>query len=143
MEKKIFEYLTKAEFEKAEELLSGLTKAQIKDILRSIACETDSIVVVGFVLYLYERAQDDFWYDCAVSLLLSPFCYIDGAYSLAFRYAGIVLSHERSEENLVQMLFFHEIPEKLLTDEEARKIAEEIIAVNPENEAAKRVLMKR
>ncbi|QSO46734.1 tetratricopeptide repeat protein [Alicyclobacillus mengziensis] len=38
------------------------------------------------------------------------------------------------------LLLFHDIPEKLVTTEEARKIAEEIISVAPDSPTAKSIL---
>lgn len=142
MEQRFLECMKNAEFEEAARLLNKANNVQIKETLLTIAYKSESIVVVGFSSYMFYISNDYFWYDCIISLLLNPLCFLEGAYSLAYHYAKLVLEHERSEENLVQVLFFNGIPEKLLTDADAIKIAKEVIALNPNNEVARSVLIK-
>lgn len=136
MDQHFYSYIAHAEYEKAASLFCQTDRTQIKDALMMIAYETESIAVVGFALYLFGHTGDYFWYDCIISLLLNPLCHIEGAYSLAFRYAKTVLAHERNADNLLQVLFFNSIPEKLLSDADALRIAEEIIALCPDHPTA-------
>lgn len=142
MKQQFLEYLNNAEFAKAETLLGKSIQPKIKDILLTYSCESESIIGFGFALYMFDKTNDYFWCDCIISLLLNPLCFIEGAYQLAYHYAKLMLSHNRSEENLVQILFFNEIPEKLLAKANAIKIAEEVISLNPNNETARNALNK-
>ena len=140
MEQELFNYLQNAEFEKAANFLRQVNNVKIKEMLLTIAYESESIVCIGFSSYMFQISNNYFWYDCIVSLLLNPLCFIEGSYSLAYHYSKETLKHERSEDNLVQMLFFNEIPEKLLADAEALSIAKEVIALNPNNEVAQKYI---
>ena len=140
MEQELFNYLQNAEFEKAANFLRQVNNVKIKEMLLTIAHESESIVCIGFSSYMFQISNNYFWYDCIISLLLNPLCFIEGAYSLAYHYSKEALKHERSEDNLVQMLFFNEIPEKLLADAEALSIAKEVIALNPNNEVAQKYI---
>lgn len=142
MEKRILACLMHAEYEEAAEILKKESKDRIRDILLTIAYESESIAVIGFSAYMFETAHDFFWCECIITLLVNPLCHIEGAYALAFHYAKLLAAHERSEENLELLLFFHCLPEKPLTDSDAVRIAEEIIALHPENKAANEVLLK-
>lgn len=142
MEQQIFQLLVHAEYEQAAALLQGCDSAQIRDILLQIACDKDSMAVIGFAQHLFTVTGDYFWYDCMITLLAGPLCFVEGAYALAYRCARLVLAHERSEENLVQLLFFNDIPERLLPDPAARAIAQEVLSVNPEHPVAARILQR-
>ena len=142
MEQQFLEHLNNAEFAKAETLLNKTNLPQIKDTLLTFSCESESIIGLGFAMYMFNKSDDYFWCDCIIMLLLNPLCFIEGAYQLAYHHAKLMLDHNRSEENLVQILFFNEIPEKLLSKDDAIKIAEEIISLNPKNETARNTLKK-
>lgn len=72
--------------------------------------------------------------------MINPLCFIEGAYSIALFHARELLKMNSSVVNMERILFFHNIPEKLVGHTEARLIANEIISVEPNNAVALEVL---
>lgn len=142
MKNKFISLVEIGEYEKAADLLIGMENAKIRDTLILITLNTESLSVLGFAIYMSNRTQSEFWYDIVIALLLTPLCHLEGAYSFAFFYAKEELRLDRSEENLTQLLFFNEIPEKLLPNTEALEIAKEILSMNPDNTVAKDIIKR-
>ena len=101
-----------------------------------LAYEMASMAVVDFAQFMWRETKEMSWLDVIVELLLNPLCHIEGAYSMAVFYAKELLKRCHTVENLEQMLFFSELPEEVLSEAEARNIARQILAQDPENEKA-------
>ena len=69
-------------------------------------------------------------------MMLNPLCFVEGAYSAALFHARELLAMEKSVENLERVLFFYNIPEKLIEEEEAILISREILKLEPDNKIA-------
>lgn len=65
--------------------------------------------------------------------MLNPLCFVEGAYSVALFHARELLLNTKSIENMERILFFYDIPEKLVDKEEAEIIAKEILKIEPDN----------
>ncbi len=59
-----------------------------------------------------DKTHKEFWNDIMIVLLVHVFNDMEGAYSLAYRYAKKNVTINRSNANLELLLFFFEIPEK-------------------------------
>ena len=113
---------------------------KIRDYLISETFKIESISVLGFALYALGKFQNEFWRDIVIMLLLHPLCYLEGAYSVAFFHVKEEVRLNRNEHTLTSLLFFYDIPEKLLSKNEAIEIAKEIILMNPNNSTALAIL---
>ena len=105
----------------------------------NIAYETESINVYGFIVYMIRSEGNKEWIKLAIDILLNPLCFIEGAYSLALFHVRELLKIDRNVENLERILFFYNIPEKLVDDIEAYQIAEEILAIDADNVVALKI----
>ena len=85
---------------------------------------------------MYKQTGNESWIEWAIDLLLNPLCVIEGAYSVALFHARELLRKHRNVENLERILFFSDIPEKLVSNGEAISIAREILRIDPNNKAA-------
>ena len=72
----------------------------------------------------------------AIDIMLNPLCFIEGAYSVALFHARELLLIEKNLRNLERIIFFYNIPEKLVDEEEAKYISKEISKEQPDNEVA-------
>lgn len=72
--------------------------------------------------------------------MTNPLCHIEGAYSVALFYARELLKVSPSVRNREQLLFFYQIPEKLISKDEAIEISIEILNQEPDNTVAKKVV---
>ena len=108
----------------------------IKDagnMIMNIAYDTENICVYSFVQYMIWKTERIEWMELAIDIMINPFCFLEGAYSVALFYLREVLRIKKNIENLERILFFYHIPEKLVGIEEAKKIAEEILKIEPTN----------
>lgn len=129
-------YLVHGKYEEAEEMCKKMTFDRIKDLLLNVAYETENLYTLSFVQYMAERTKETSWIELAIDLLLNPLCFMEGAYSVALFYTRQLLLINRSIKNLERMLFFSQIPEKLVGSEEAVYISNEILKAEPTNKVA-------
>ena len=127
-------YLTQGDYEKVADILSKYN--DIRDWLMRIAYETESLYIYSFTQYMYKQTGTESCIEWAIDLLLNPLCVIEGAYSVALFHARELLRKHRNVENLERILFFSDIPEKLVSNGEAISIAREILRIDPNNKAA-------
>ena len=128
--------LEQGQYIEVEEICKEMSAFDFRDILMNIAYETESINVYGFIAHMTRKKENIEWLKLAVDILLNPLCFIEGAYSLALFHARELLNIDRNVENLERILFFYNIPEKLVDDAEAYCIAEEILAIETDNKVA-------
>lgn len=75
--------------------------------------------------------------------MLNPLCFIEGAYSIASFHVRELLSIDRNVENLERILFFYNIPERLIDEDEARCLAEELLSMESDNKVAFQIINGR
>ena len=139
---KFFLSVAQGNYEQAESFLKNIPDENLSDAIINFGYETENISVLGFLIYMSDKTHQEFWNDIMIVLLLNVFNDMEGAYSWAYHYAKENLKIERSNSNLEQLLFFFEIPEKLLPEEEAKCIANEILKTDSQNHIANRILKK-
>jgi len=126
-----------------EEICTEMNASKFRDILMNIAYETGGINVYGFIAHMIRKQENVEWLKLAVDIMLNPLCFIEGAYSIALFHARELLSINRNVENLERILFFYNIPERLIDEDEARCIAEEILAIESDNKVAFEIINGR
>lgn len=126
----IIRLINDAEYKTVFDLFSDIDNAEIRGILLEIAYDTESISVLGFVVFALHNTNSEFWSDFAIEILLGVFSYIEGAYSIAYYLSAEALKQNRSKENMERLLFFNKLPEKLLKDDEALKIKNEVLLMD-------------
>lgn len=133
-----------AKYDKAAELFKIVGKEETESILTTLSFEQDDITTYGFAIYMIEKDKGNkvFWLEMAIFLMEGPFCWIEGGYYVALHHMRQLLEEEYSVENLTHLLSFNEIPGKLVSDQEAIKIAKEILLLDPNNEIANEYLKK-
>lgn len=119
-----------------------------KELIFKIGIKTESLSVYTYIWHRIITEKDNQeiidWHETALSVLIHCINFLEGAYSSALYHARKIAELEPDNiENFVQLLFFYDIPEKLLDEKEAKKIAEKIIDVDPNNQVAARVLEEK
>ena len=131
--------LQQGQYTEVEEICKEMNVFDFRDVFMNIAYETESINVYGFIVYMIRSGGNKEWIKLAIDILLNPLCLIEGAYSLALFHVRELLKIDRNVENLERILFFYNIPEKLVDDIEAYQIAEEILAIDADNVVALKI----
>lgn len=128
--------LLQGKYEVAEEICKGMDVNNIRDMIMAIAYDTENICVYSFIQYMIKKTGKASWIELAIDIMLNPLCFIEGAYSVALFHARELLLIEKCVKNLERIIFFYNIPEKLVDEEEVKCIAKEILTVEPDNELA-------
>ncbi|MBQ5988518.1 MAG: hypothetical protein IJL67_03390 [Oscillospiraceae bacterium] len=140
MQEAIKKYIFEGNYHLAEEVCGKMKMPEIHDILLTLAYDTDSICIYSFIRYMISKTNLPSWIGLAVEVMIHPLCHIEGAYSIALFHSRELLKLEYNEKNLEMILFFYDIPEKLITQSEAESVAKELLAIAPENKVALSVL---
>lgn len=128
--------LLQGKYKAAEGICKNMDANSIRDMIMTVAYDTESICVYCFIQYMIERTGEASWIELAIDTMLNPLCFIEGAYSVALFHARELLLIEANVKNLERILFFYNIPEKLVDKEEAKYISKEILKKEPDNDIA-------
>ena len=128
------------EYQEIEQICRNQIEAEIRDLMMNVAYDTENLSVYGFIQYMIRRTENANWIKLAVDIMLNPFGFMEGAYSVALYHARELVLMERNIINLERLLFFYNIPEKLINDEEAKNIAKEILKTDANNKVAQDII---
>lgn len=128
--------LLQGKYQEAEDICKSMDDNSLRDMIMTIAYDTENICVYCFIQYMIQRTGKASWIELAIDIMLNPLCFIEGAYSVALFHARELLLIEKNVRNLERIIFFYNIPEKLVDEEEAKYISKEILKEEPDNEVA-------
>lgn len=128
--------LLQGKYKEAEEICKIMDMNSIRDMVMTVAYDIENICIYSFIRYMIEKTGKASWIELAIDVMLNPLCFIEGAYSVALFHTRELLLIEKNVTNLERIIFFYNIPEKLVDEEEAKCIAREILKVEPDNEVA-------
>ena len=130
-----------AKYEQAAKKFKNMSDKEIHDIIYfNIADRTESLSVYGFTQYMFKKTSNTVWLSLSVSIMAYILCCMEGAYAVGIFHARELVSLEKNIDNLILLLSFYEIPERLMKEEEAESIAKEILKLDKNNEIAFNVL---
>lgn len=132
-------YISEGRYAEAEILVSSEDRS-LREVFLNMAYDTESIAICTFLIYMYNKHTDTIWLDLIIEIMLNPLCHIEGAYSVALFYARELVRVSPSVRNREQLLFFYQLPEKLISEDEAIEVSKEILKQEPDNMVAKKVL---
>lgn len=127
----------------AEEICQSMNDNSVRDMIMTIAYDTENICVYCFVQYMIRKTGKVSWIELAIDIMLNPLCFIEGAYSVALFHSRELLLIEKNVRNLERIIFFYNMPEKLVDEEEIKYISKEILKEEPDNEVALGVQMSK
>ena len=130
-----------AKYEQAAKKFKNMSDEDIHDIIYfNIADKTESLSVYGFTQYMFKKTGNTVWLSLSVSIMAYILCCMEGAYAVGIFHARELVSLEKNIDNLILLLSFYELPERLMKEEEAESIAKEILKLDINNEIALNVL---
>ncbi|MEM1323188.1 MAG: hypothetical protein AAGG75_23180 [Bacteroidota bacterium] len=144
-ENKVFmltKLIEEGQFEKA---VAELQLDAIKDYHENLlegAYDSGSEMYYKFYKYIIENHVEtsELHYQ-ASEMMSTALNWMPNGYKIAYHHALKACELSPHDVSLKEyLLFFHDIPDQLLSDETARKVAEEILAIDSNNITAKRVL---
>ncbi|CUB42059.1 MULTISPECIES: hypothetical protein [Bacillus] len=142
MLKKLENLITSADFEEAEKLFKNNSFKDFSEEILYVTYENSSITNYNFINYLLKKKESSDLHDLAFDLLVNPLCHIEGAYHSALYHAtrSVDLTKEKNLDSLLQLLFLHSVPDKLISNEKAIEICNKILELDASNEIAKETI---
>ena len=139
--KEIEKGILNAQYDQVAKKFKNMSDEEIHDIIYSnIADRTESLSVYGFTQYMFRKTGNTVWLSLSVSIMAYVLCRMEGAYAVGIFHARELVSLEKNIDNLILLLSFYGLPEHLMDDEEAEKVAKEILALDTKNKEALAVL---
>jgi len=139
--KEIEEGILNAQYEKVAKKFKNMSDENIHDIIYfNIADRTESLSVYDFTQYMFKKTGNTVWLSLSVSIMAYVLCRMEGAYAVGIFHARELVLLEKNIDNLILLLSFYGLPEHLMNDEEAEKVAKEILSLDINNEEALAVL---
>ncbi|WHY30134.1 hypothetical protein [Bacillus wiedmannii] len=142
MLKNLENLITSADFEEAEKLFKNNNFEEFSEEILYVTYENSSITKYSFINYLLMKKESSDLHDLAFDLLVNPLCHIEGAYHSALYHAkkSVELTKEENVDSLLQLLFLHSVPDKLISDTKAIEICNKILELDASNEIAKETI---
>ena len=130
-----------AKYEQVAKKFKNMSDEEIHDIIYfNIANRTESLSVYGFTQYMFKKTGNTVWLSLSVSIMAYVLCRMECAYAVGIFHARELVSLEKNIDNLILLLSFYGLPERLMKEEEAESIAKEILKLDKNNEIALNVL---
>ncbi len=124
-------------FLEAKILLDSINFETLRDILFTIGYDNQSICSYGFICFLLMENETVQYHFLASELLNFAFPHLVGGYATSLYHIRRTIELEPHNFELqANLLFFNEIPDKLINDEEAEKIARIVLLNQPNNPIA-------
>ncbi|MEI5893557.1 hypothetical protein DXB51_16110 [Bacillus cereus] len=142
MLKKLENLIPSADFEEAKKLFENNSFEDFSEEMLYVTYENSSITNYSFINYLLLKKESSDLHDLAFDLLVNPLCHIEGAYHSALYHAkrSVELTKEENVDSLLQLLFLHSVPDKLISDKKAIEICNKILELDASNEVAKETI---
>jgi hypothetical protein len=144
MTNKLNEFIIKGHFEKAKEMTNELSYSELDGKLMETAFKDSSITNYAFIMSLLVEEEHVALHEMAFRLMVVPLSYLDGAYYAALYHARrcVELTDRQDIKYLSNLLFLHQIPDKVVSEEEAYDTAKRMLALDPDHVLAKEFLNK-
>lgn len=144
MIEKLQKHIIEGDFNLAQVLFDNKDYEVLEHDIHVIAYDTENVATYFFILDLIFHKNDAQLHYIACSLLINPLVFIPGAYFLAYNH--ILKAIELDSNNLKykeNLLLFYHIPDKILNREAAVEVADSILKIDPDNEAANTIINGR
>jgi len=137
LKEKLRKLLLKNDFNGLEELLSGMDVETWGGKLLDIAYDNGSLVSYILICMMLIKKESPKLHCFASILLSQSLSHIEDAYASGYYHIqrAVMLDPENVDYKEA-LLFFHEIPDQLVSKEEALRVAKEILQKKPDSSAA-------
>lgn len=142
MTNKLNDFIIKGHFGEAKEMTNELSYSELDGELMEMAFKDSSITNYAFIMSLLVEEENVELHEMAFRLMVVPLSYLDGAYYAALYHARrcVELTDRQDIRYLSNLLFLHQIPDKVVSEEEAYDTARRILALDPDHVVAKEFL---
>ncbi|ARJ17030.1 hypothetical protein SHJJP8905_000201 [Staphylococcus lugdunensis] len=142
MQEQIKNLVLNGNFDAVRELMSEADYLEFEEAYISSAHEVESMMFYTCILDMIKDEETAELHDLAFLLLVYPLSEAEGALNSAYYHAqaSIQLTEGKEVKSLLQMLLLHAIPEPVISDAKALKVAKQILKLDPSNSVARNIL---
>ena len=141
MTRTIVDEINDLNIENGLELLKGLSDTEVESAFQGYAFDTRDIRAYTFVTELIRREEKWQWQYLASLIMCTGLCQFEGAYFTAYFHALEAIKLAPDEESLREyVLFFHNIPDRVMSKKEAMEQVKVLLSMNPDNVTGLHVL---
>ena len=129
-------------FKEVKDIYQTTDFETFKNDLLTLAYDNENLSNYSVLVYLILETENDKLHDLAFQVLSQPLCHMGGAYASSLYHAqrAVDLTNGADVKRLENLLFLNIVPEKIVSDEQAKSIAKKILVLDPTNEVAKDAL---
>lgn len=129
-------------FKEVKDIYQTTDFETFKNDLLTLTYDNENLSNYSVLVYLLLETENDKLHDLAFQVLSQPLCHTEGAYASSLYNAqrAVDLTDGADVKRLENLLFLNIVPEKIVSDEQAKSIAKKILVLDPTNEVAKDTL---
>jgi hypothetical protein len=128
------------DFSSIEKLLNNASRDEIKSLI-DIPFDTGGIITYTIVCMMLIKKETSELHYRAAQILFLPLCYLEGAYSAALYHIRRAIELAPKDKGLKELLIFlHEVPDQVVSKDEAISIARELLKEDSNNKPAQKLL---
>lgn len=141
MDNKIKKLVLNGYFDQAKIIFNSYDSNYIRKLLLKLCYETENIIIYTFLnSMLFDKEKAELHY-LAAELLSMPLCHINGAYESALFHARKAIELDPDDISYKEyILFFHRLPNTIISDEEVITFATEVLSEIPDSKVALDIL---
>jgi hypothetical protein len=141
LKEQIKELLIKNDFDGLKNLLTENDIDSWSEDLVDVVYDTKNLLAYTFVCMTLMKKESSRLHCLAAALLSHSLCYINGAYASALYHVRKAIELDPNDVGLKEsLLFFHVIPDQLLSRDEAVQIALEVLKNDHQSIAARDII---
>jgi len=143
VESKLKNLISSGKFLETKYFLNKINKNIFEKIIFEIGCDEESLCAYSFICFLIKNDETVEFHCLASELLNIAFPHWIGSCQTSLYHIKRAIELKPDDITLKEaLLFFNVIPEKLISDEEAKKIANNILKKKPNSKVAKNQIKK-
>lgn len=128
-------------YKNAEDISQKLSFREVFETIDRLAFDTKDISLYTFVVSLLLKKETAELHYLASNLLAMPFCFLEGGYVASLYHARKALELDPENINYKEyLLTFYNLPDQIMTKEEALKLAREVLKIYPDSGFALRII---
>ena len=135
----IIELIHESKYHEAKIWYDQLNESQQRDLVIEEASLTDNMCIIGFVEFLISMDYTYLNHMLAAEVLIQM-CWIEGAYNVSLYHAIEMYKLNPSIDSKKFLLFYYDLPEKIMPETFAIELATSIIETDPYYIPAKKIL---
>lgn len=70
--------LLQGKYKQVEEMFKNMSENSIRDMIMTIAYDTENMCVYAFTQYMIARTGNISWIELAIDVMLNPLCFVEG-----------------------------------------------------------------